>query len=100
MRRINENHLSVFNTEQCHLWLAFWCDFYGAVMVLATCLLSVAYKEDVGPAAVGLAISNTIQVRELRMPVRLRWDNRTVYPLHMSCAYWGSCYHCSQLLTG
>ncbi|KAG2422455.1 hypothetical protein HXX76_016025 [Chlamydomonas incerta] len=62
IRRINENHLAVFNTEQCHLWLAFWCDFYGAIMVLATCLLSVAYKEKVGPAAVGLAISNTIQV--------------------------------------
>ncbi|PNH05920.1 Canalicular multispecific organic anion transporter 1, partial [Tetrabaena socialis] len=61
IRRINVNHLALFNTEQCHVWLAFWCDFYGAIMVLATCLLSVAYKESVGSAAVGLAISNTIQ---------------------------------------
>ncbi|EFJ46358.1 ABC transporter [Volvox carteri f. nagariensis] len=62
IRRINVHHLALFNTEQCHLWLAFWCDFYGAIMVVATCLLSVAYKEQVGAAAVGLAISNTIQV--------------------------------------
>ncbi|KXZ48458.1 hypothetical protein GPECTOR_27g628 [Gonium pectorale] len=62
IRRINVHHLALFNTEQCHLWLAFWCDFYGAVMVVATCLLSVAYKDEVGAAAVGLAISNTIQV--------------------------------------
>ncbi|GFR52364.1 hypothetical protein Agub_g14922 [Astrephomene gubernaculifera] len=62
IRRINVHHLALFNTEQCHLWLAFWCDLYGAIMVVATCLLSVAYKEKVGPAAVGLAISNTIQV--------------------------------------
>ncbi|KAG2483865.1 hypothetical protein HYH03_017317 [Edaphochlamys debaryana] len=62
IRRINSHHLALFNTEQCHLWLAFWCDLYGAIMVLSTCLLSVSYREDVGAAAVGLAISNTIQV--------------------------------------
>uniref|UniRef100_A0A7S0R450 Uncharacterized protein n=1 Tax=Chlamydomonas leiostraca TaxID=1034604 RepID=A0A7S0R450_9CHLO len=60
--RINTHHLALFNTEQCHLWLAFWCDFFGAVLVVATCLFSVGLKEDVGAAAVGLAISNTIQV--------------------------------------
>jgi len=60
--RINQHHLALFNTEQCHLWLAFWCDFFGAILVVATCLLSVAFKEDLGSAAVGLAISNTIQV--------------------------------------
>lgn len=62
IRRINVHHLALFNTEQCHLWLAFWCDFFGAIMVLATCLLAVAYRVSVGPAAVGLAISNSIQV--------------------------------------
>uniref|UniRef100_A0A7S0VCE4 ABC transporter n=2 Tax=Polytomella parva TaxID=51329 RepID=A0A7S0VCE4_9CHLO len=62
IRRINVHHLAMFNTEECHIWLAFWCDLFGAIMVLATCLLSVAYRESVGPAAVGLAISNTIQV--------------------------------------
>ena len=63
--RINQHHLALFNTEQCHLWLAFWCDFFGALLVVATCLFSVGLKEDLGAAAVGLAISNTIQVRGL-----------------------------------
>ena len=33
-------------------------------MVLATCLLSVGLKDTLSSAAVGLAISNTIQARE------------------------------------
>lgn len=135
VQRINAHHLALFNTEQCHLWLAFWwvrgpavawleggggawrglagwqagnmgqmaqghgggrvgwgglaqpgpslctqalthcpglalpptrCDFFGAILVVATCLFSVGLKEDLGSAAVGLAISNTIQVRPPR----------------------------------
>jgi ATP-binding cassette, subfamily C (CFTR/MRP), member 1 len=62
VQRINHHHLALFNTEQCHLWLAFWCDFFGAILVVATCLFSVGLREDLGSAAVGLAISNTIQV--------------------------------------
>ena len=63
VHRINIHHLALFNTEQCHLWLAFWCDFFGAILVVATCLFSVGLKDSLGSAAVGLAISNTIQVR-------------------------------------
>jgi hypothetical protein len=48
---------------QCNLWLAFWCDLFGALMVVATALLSVALTDQLGAAAVGIAISNTIQVR-------------------------------------
>ncbi|KAL6759443.1 ABC transporter [Haematococcus lacustris] len=62
IQRINIHHLALFNTEQCHLWLAFWCDFFGAILVVATCLFSVGLKDELGSAAVGLAISNTIQV--------------------------------------
>lgn len=62
IHRINLHHLALFNTEQCHLWLAFWCDFFGAILVVATCLFSVGLKDSLGSAAVGLAISNTIQV--------------------------------------
>lgn len=68
IQRINKHHLALFNTEQCHLWLAFWCDFFGAVLVVATCLFSVGLKDDLGSAAVGLAISNTIQVRPRALP--------------------------------
>lgn len=59
---MNVHHLALFNTEQTHLWLAFWCDFFGAILVVATCLFSVAMSEKLGAANVGLAISNSIQV--------------------------------------
>lgn len=58
---INRHHLALFNTEQTHLWLAFWCDFFGALLVVATCLFSVGLSETLGAANVGLAISNSIQ---------------------------------------
>jgi hypothetical protein len=59
---LNKHHLALFNMEQTHLWLAFWCDFIGAILVVATCLLSVAFSETLGAPNVGLAISNSIQV--------------------------------------
>jgi hypothetical protein len=59
---LNMHHLALFNMEQTHLWLAFWCDFIGAILVVATCLLSVAFSETLGAPNVGLAISNSIQV--------------------------------------
>lgn len=62
VQRINLHHLAMFNTEMTHLFLAFWCDLLGAILVVVTCLLSVALREELGAAAVGLAISNSIQV--------------------------------------
>jgi hypothetical protein len=59
---LNVHHLALFNTEQTHLWLAFWCDFFGAILVVATCLFSVGMSEKLGAPNVGLAISNSIQV--------------------------------------
>lgn len=59
---LNRHHLALFNMEQTNLWLAFWCDFLGAVLVVATCLFSVAFSETLGAPNVGLAISNSIQV--------------------------------------
>lgn len=38
------------------------CDLLGAILVVVMCLLSVALREELGAAAVGLAISNSIQV--------------------------------------
>lgn len=63
MARLNRHHLALFNTEQAHLWLAFWCDFFGAGLVVATALFSVAFSAQLGGANVGLAISNSIQAR-------------------------------------
>mmetsp|Transcript_12259 Transcript_12259/g.33459 ORF Transcript_12259/g.33459 Transcript_12259/m.33459 type:complete len:1462 (-) Transcript_12259:707-5092(-) len=62
VNRINLHHLALFNTEQTHLWLSFWCDLFGAIMVVATALLSVALTSSLGASAVGIAISNTIQI--------------------------------------
>lgn len=61
--KIDEHHRALFNGESLNLWLAFYCDLYGAILVLAVCIFAVVMKDILGPAAVGLAFSNTIQVR-------------------------------------
>jgi ABC-type multidrug transport system fused ATPase/permease subunit len=60
--KIDEHHRALFNGESLNLWLAFYCDLYGAILVLAVCIFAVVMREVLGPAAVGLAFSNTIQV--------------------------------------
>jgi hypothetical protein len=60
--KIDEHHRALFNGESLNLWLAFYCDLYGAILVLAVCIFAVVMKDILGPAAVGLAFSNTIQV--------------------------------------
>jgi hypothetical protein len=42
-----------------NLWISFYCDAYGAIMLLG--LFAVGFK-DRGSAVVGLAFSNTIQL--------------------------------------
>ena len=61
--KIDEHHRALFNAESLNLWLAFYCDLYGAILVLAVCIFAVVMKDILGAAAVGLAFSNTIQVR-------------------------------------
>ena len=61
--RTDANHRAVFACESLNLWLAFWCDCYGAVMVLAVACFAVAQRGELGANAVGLAFSNTIQAR-------------------------------------
>lgn len=89
VQRINVHHLALFNTEQTHLWLAFWCDFFGAILVVATCLFSVAFKETLGSANVGLAISNTIQVSDTLWP--------RAASMLQKCCTWHGCAGRSQL---
>jgi ABC-type multidrug transport system fused ATPase/permease subunit len=61
--KIDEHHRALFNGESLNLWLAFYCDLYGAILVLAVCIFAVTQRVQLGAAAVGLAFSNTIQVR-------------------------------------
>jgi ABC-type multidrug transport system fused ATPase/permease subunit len=60
--KIDEHHRALFNGESLNLWLAFYCDLYGAILVLAVCIFAVLMRTQLGAAAVGLAFSNTIQV--------------------------------------
>jgi len=38
--RMNQFHRALYNGESLNLWLAFYCDMYGAVLVLAVCLFA------------------------------------------------------------
>jgi ABC-type multidrug transport system fused ATPase/permease subunit len=63
--KIDEHHRALFNGESLNLWLAFYCDLYGAILVLGICVFAVLMRSTLGAAAVGLAFSNTIQVGTL-----------------------------------
>lgn len=60
--RTDRHHRALFNAESLNLWLAFFCDFYGAILVLAVSMFAVLQRQQLGAAKVGLAFSNTIQV--------------------------------------
>jgi hypothetical protein len=60
-RQTDEHHCSVFNADSMNLWVSFYCDFYGAIMLVAVCIFAVSEKER-GAPKVGLAFSNTIQL--------------------------------------
>ena len=62
MIRNNHHHATVFTAESLNLWLAHWCDLYGAIMVLAVACFAVGMATDLGASKVGLAFSNTIQM--------------------------------------
>jgi ATP-binding cassette, subfamily C (CFTR/MRP), member 1 len=60
-RQTDAHHRSLFNADTLNLWISFYCDFYGAVMLVAVGMFAVSQR-DRGAAAVGLAFSNTIQL--------------------------------------
>jgi ATP-binding cassette subfamily C (CFTR/MRP) protein 1 len=53
---------TVFGEECLNLWLAFYCDFFGASLVLAVASLGVGQWSTLGSSAVGLAFSQSIQM--------------------------------------
>jgi hypothetical protein len=57
----DQHHRTLFTADSLNLWVSFYCDFYGAIMLAAVCLFAVSQKER-GAAVVGLAFSNTIQL--------------------------------------
>eukprot|EP00798_Chlamydomonas_sp_ICE-L_P026578 gene26578-18344_t len=60
--RSDAHHSTVFTGESLNLWLAHYCDLYGAILVLAVSCFAVSMAETLGVAKVGLAFSNTIQL--------------------------------------
>jgi len=61
-QRIDVHHKAIYNAESLALWLAFYCDLFGAILVLAVCCFSMAQRATLGASAVGLAFSNVIQL--------------------------------------
>lgn len=59
--RTDQHHRAFFTAECLNLWISFYCDGYGAVMLYAVGLFAV-WQKSRGPAIVGLAFSNTIQL--------------------------------------
>jgi hypothetical protein len=60
-RQTDQHHRTIFTADSLNLWVSFYCDFYGAVMLAAVCMFAVG-AQDRGASVVGLAFSNTIQV--------------------------------------
>ena len=60
-RQTDAHHKSLFNADTLNLWISFYLDFYGAVMLVAVGMFAVS-ERDRGAANVGLAFSNTIQL--------------------------------------
>jgi ATP-binding cassette, subfamily C (CFTR/MRP), member 1 len=81
-KRLNTYHRHYFNSESLNLWLAFYCDMFGAILVLAVACFAVFQKEELGAANVGLAFSNVIQ-----MLVFYTWVIRF---LADTISFWGS----------
>ena len=60
--KVNLAHKALFGAECLNLWLAFFCDFYGACMVLSVACFGIGQWRDLGSSNVGLAFSQSIQV--------------------------------------
>jgi len=75
--KIDEHHRAVFNAESLNLWLAFYCDLYGAILVFAVSIFAVTMRTVLGASTVGLAFSNTIQVSVLLSSVQSLTTNVT-----------------------
>jgi ATP-binding cassette subfamily C (CFTR/MRP) protein 1 len=59
---VDDAHRALFGAESLNLWLAFYCDFYGAAMVLAVACFGIGQWRTLGSSNVGLAFSQSIQM--------------------------------------
>jgi ABC-type multidrug transport system fused ATPase/permease subunit len=59
---VDDAHRALFGAECLNLWLAFYCDFFGAAMVLAVACFGIGQWKELGSSNVGLAFSQSIQM--------------------------------------
>ncbi|GBF87685.1 hypothetical protein Rsub_00396 [Raphidocelis subcapitata] len=59
---VDDAHRALFASECLNLWLAFFCDLYGAIMVLAVACFGIGQWRTLGSSNVGLAFSQSIQM--------------------------------------
>jgi ABC-type multidrug transport system fused ATPase/permease subunit len=60
MKRLDRNHSAIFHMEQGNLWVSFWLDLIGSLLVLATAAFAVGLQLD--SSLVGLAITSSVQI--------------------------------------
>lgn len=70
---VDDSHRALFGAETLNLWLAFFCDFFGACMVLSVSSFGIGQWKELGSSNVGLAFSQSIQ-----MLVFYTWSIRLV----------------------
>lgn len=61
LRYVDRNHRALYNLDHVNLWISFYLDIMGALMVFATALFAVGITS-LKAADAGLAVSNSIQM--------------------------------------
>jgi hypothetical protein len=59
---VDASHRTLFGSECLNLWLAFYCDFFGAAMVLSVACFAISQWRVLGSSSSGLAFSQSIQM--------------------------------------
>lgn len=101
-QRVNDNHKALFAAETLNLWLAFFCDFYGACLILAVACFAMGQWQTLGSGNVGLAFSQTIQMLVFyTWSVRLLADSIGLFGSteKVRCLLFGDCEWCLWLMT-
>lgn len=59
---VDQHHRAQYNCDSLNLWLSFYADLYGAILIFGVCVFAVTMRTVIGASAAGLAFSNTIQM--------------------------------------
>jgi ABC-type multidrug transport system fused ATPase/permease subunit len=90
-KRLNLYHRFFSNSEGLNLWLASYCDLFGAIFVLGVSMFAVIMKDEYKPEHMDRVLSNVIQV--------LVFYNWFIRFLADTISHWGSIERISGLAT-